>query len=313
MTFLTIFSAPKPFTDPHINIIQRNAIESWLQLGTDVEVVLAGEEEGLSEVAEEYNVFHQNKIERNKFGTPRVDSIFNQARKLTNSKLLAYINTDIILTSDFVRVAREINNFEDHFLIVGRRWDLQINEPICFRGDWLNKLEEKLKEQGTLHGPTALDYFIFPRGSYMDIPAFAIGRAGWDNWMIYQAIKSGMMVIDGTFSITAIHQKHDYSHLPGGMSHHQLKESNQNVEIGGGFSKMYDLLDVDWYFINDRKKAASLNFTRFLRKIERVIMPKEKKGLRWLLTQKIRRIRKQAVIRHTKNLQNKIIEFKFTK
>ena len=42
MPFLTIFTAPKPFTDPRIDIIQRNAIRSWLSLGEDVGVILVG-------------------------------------------------------------------------------------------------------------------------------------------------------------------------------------------------------------------------------------------------------------------------------
>ena len=38
--FLTIFTAPKPFTNPHIDTIQRNAIRSWVELGEAVQVVL---------------------------------------------------------------------------------------------------------------------------------------------------------------------------------------------------------------------------------------------------------------------------------
>jgi hypothetical protein len=53
---LTLFSAPKPFNNPHIDIIQRNSIRSWMQLGTGVQVVLVGEEAGLVEVAEEYGL-----------------------------------------------------------------------------------------------------------------------------------------------------------------------------------------------------------------------------------------------------------------
>ena len=53
MAFLTFFSTPKPFTRPHIDLIQRNAIQSWLRAGEDVEVILIGEEEGLAEVAAE--------------------------------------------------------------------------------------------------------------------------------------------------------------------------------------------------------------------------------------------------------------------
>ena len=30
---LTLFTAPKPFTNPHIALIQRNAIRSWMALG----------------------------------------------------------------------------------------------------------------------------------------------------------------------------------------------------------------------------------------------------------------------------------------
>ena len=41
MTLITLFSAPKPFTNPHIAMIQRNAIRSWTLL-PDVEVILLG-------------------------------------------------------------------------------------------------------------------------------------------------------------------------------------------------------------------------------------------------------------------------------
>jgi hypothetical protein len=52
MSLITLFSAPKPFTNPHIAMIQRNAIKSWTLL-PDVEVILLGEEEGLAEAAHE--------------------------------------------------------------------------------------------------------------------------------------------------------------------------------------------------------------------------------------------------------------------
>jgi hypothetical protein len=58
MTFLTIFTAPKPFTNPHIATIQRNAIQSWMQLGSEVEVYLMGDEQGMSEIAQEFGLRH---------------------------------------------------------------------------------------------------------------------------------------------------------------------------------------------------------------------------------------------------------------
>ncbi len=50
MTILTIFTAPKPFTNPHINLIQRNAIQTWMQL-EDIDVILIRDEPGIPEAA----------------------------------------------------------------------------------------------------------------------------------------------------------------------------------------------------------------------------------------------------------------------
>jgi len=45
----TIFSIPKPFVDPHISIIQENAIKSWLNVSSDIEVMLCGSDSGVKE------------------------------------------------------------------------------------------------------------------------------------------------------------------------------------------------------------------------------------------------------------------------
>jgi len=47
------------------------------------------------------------------------------------------------------------------------------------------------------------------------IPAFAVGRGNWDNWMLHDAKVRQIPVIDGTEAITAIHQNHKYSHTMG--------------------------------------------------------------------------------------------------
>ena len=67
MPLITLFSAPKPFTNPHIAMIQRNAIKSWTLL-PDVEVILLGEEEGLAEAAQELGVKHMPHVASNRNG-----------------------------------------------------------------------------------------------------------------------------------------------------------------------------------------------------------------------------------------------------
>jgi len=294
MAQLTIFATPKPFTDSHIDLIQQNAIGSWLQLGEDVEVVLVGDEEGYSEVVEQYQIAHQLHVSRNKWGTPLVNSIFMQARKASQNNLLAYINADIIITPDFVSAVLGISRIEERFLIVGRRWDLKVEDEINFEGKWVDDLEKKVRNQGKLHDPTAIDYFVFPRGIFTDIPPFAIGRAGWDNWMVYHAIKQGWTVIDITPSVIVIHQEHDYDHLPEGKPHYNLDESSQNVNLGGGFTKTYDLLDVNLEFAGGRIRKVQLTLPRMLRTIERWVMPQRKEGWRWRLTRKLRQLRRKV-------------------
>ena len=246
MSFLTVFSAPKPFTDPHIATIQRNAIRSWLQLGSEVEVILVGQEPGLAEVAREFGVKHIPEISRNEQGTPLVSSIFTAARQNSQSPLLAYVNADILVLPDLLSSAHAMEKISRNFLLVGQRWDLEVTDGLVFSAGWEARLLELVKTRGRLHHPAGSDYFIYPRGCFQDIPDFAIGRAGWDNWMIFQARRQGWLTVDGTRSVTIVHQTHDYSHLPGGKIHHHLPETDENIRLAGGREiTRFSLLDVN--------------------------------------------------------------------
>src|SRR5512138_87639 len=106
MPSITLFSAPKPFTNPHIATIQRNAIRSWTLL-PDVDVILLGEETGLAEAARDLNVKHLPHVARNPSGTPLISSMFQLARENSTSDLLCIINADMVLMDDFVKAAVE--------------------------------------------------------------------------------------------------------------------------------------------------------------------------------------------------------------
>jgi hypothetical protein len=64
--------------------------------------------------------------------------------------------------------------------------------------------------------------------------------------MIYAGRAERIPVVDATAMITAIHQEHDYSHLPGGEPHYRLPESRENVELAGGREMIFRLTDADW-------------------------------------------------------------------
>jgi hypothetical protein len=306
MAFLTVFSAPKPFTNPHINTIQRNAIQSWQHLGPEVETLLVGQEDGMAEAAADYGVPLLAEVKRNEAGTPLVSSIFDLARRASSSPYLAYVNGDILLLPDIVQATRQIAagvadsngsgaDPSSPFLLIGQRWDLQVGQLLDFSAGWEERLRGLVSAQGQLHTPAGSDYFVFPRQAFSEMPDFAIGRAGWDNWMIFYALQQRWPVIDGTPSLMVIHQSHDYSHLPGGRPHYDLAESQHNQQIGGGLKHMFMVLDADCQLIEGQIKPARFTWLRLIRQIERNLMPEngELRGLRGALTRRLRKLRRK--------------------
>ena len=268
MPLIALFSAPKPFTDPHIALIQRNAIRSWTLL-PDVEVILLGEETGLAEAARELGATHVPNVKRNENGTPLISSMFQLARENSKSDLLCIVNADMILLPDFVEAARQVKSLKSQFVLLSQRWDLDVTQHLEFIDGWQSRLSSIVRRQGTLHRPAGSDFFLFPKSCYTDIPNFAIGRAGWDNWMIYKARKEGWPVIDCTPSVMIVHQNHDYSHLPGGKSHYDHPDTDENIRLAGGQANLrYTILDSTHRLANGTLARPQMSALRFQRKLE---------------------------------------------
>ncbi|RJP53778.1 MAG: glycosyltransferase family 2 protein [Anaerolineaceae bacterium] len=268
MPLITLFSAPKPFTDPHIAMIQRNAVKSWTLL-PDVEVILLGEEAGLAEAACEFGVKHIPNVARNETNTPLISSMFQLARENSHSDLLCIVNADMILMPDFVEAAKQAMKLKDEFVLLSQRWDLDISRPIEFTESWQNKLRNTIYTSGALHRPAGSDFFLFPKSCYTDTPNFAIGRAGWDNWMIYKARREGWAVIDCTPTVMIVHQNHDYSHLPESKPHYEHPETNENIRIAGGEAVVrYTILDSTHQLTNGKLARPKMTSLRFMRGVE---------------------------------------------
>ena len=268
MSLITLFSAPKPFTDPHIATIQRNAIRSWALL-PDVEVLLIGDEDGVAEAAEELGVKHLPDVKCSKSGTPLISSMFHLARESSNSDLLCIINADMILMPDFVEVARRSRFKRDKFVLLSQRWDLDVTQSIEFREGWQDRLRSSVLGQNNLHRPAGSDFFLFPRTCYTNVPDFAIGRAGWDNWMIYKACQEKWSVIDCTPSMMIVHQNHDYRHLPGGKSHYTHPETDENIRLAGGPAAVrYTILDATHRLMDGKLVRPAFTSQHLWRRVE---------------------------------------------
>lgn len=270
MPLLTLFSAPKPMTDPHIATIQRNAFASWKSLGDQVEVAIIGGEDGLSEAAKEFGFKYIPQVARNSLGTPLISSIFYLGRGVNQSPYLAYVNADIILFPEIVKLTQNVGQQINRFLIVGQRYDLEVTELLGFEGEWVEGLKQRMRTDGKLHARAGSDYFIYPRTTFDQIPEFSVGRAGWDNWMIYRARKMKWPVVDATMAMDIIHQSHDYSHLPNGKPHYRLPETGENIRLAGGRRTIFDLNDATDQLIEGNVTPIPSNWMRFWRKVETI-------------------------------------------
>jgi hypothetical protein len=239
---LTIFTVPKPFCG-HFGDIQRKAIESWRALGRDVQVVLVGDEEGVEEAARDGGVAHVGGLARNDRGTPRLDSAFERTAQVARSPLWCFVNADIVLLDDFPRAIARVASVFGNFLIVGESRDLAIPGDTRL-GDAAVRaqLRKRAMDDGRLRGYAALDYFVFPKGLFDPVPPFLIGRACFDNWMVWRARELRRPVVDATRSIVAIHQSHDYSHVRGGKDEaYYGEEARYNEQLAGGRDHIYSL------------------------------------------------------------------------
>ncbi|MBN1359584.1 MAG: glycosyltransferase [Sedimentisphaerales bacterium] len=251
---LTIFALPKPF-DGDIGTIQKNAIRSWARLRPRPEIILFGDEAGTRQMAEEVGAQHIRGIERNEFGTPLVDKLFQAAQDHASHSVVAYVNADMILFQDFVEAARRVRAELSDFLLIGQRWDLPLLDEIDFdRSDWQAALQRQMQEHAMIHPESGLDYFVFRKGLWPTIPPFALGRTVWDNWLVMDPNQRGIPVVDGTEYVTAVHQDHDYAHMTGGREEAwKGTEATRNRALAGKTDRSGRTSGATWILKSDGK------------------------------------------------------------
>lgn len=237
---LTLFTVPKPFRG-NMEMIQYNAIKSWTMLAARPEIILLGNEYGTREIAAELRTLHISDISTTQAGTPLIDSIFLSAEMNSQTPWLAYINCDCMLLDDFSSSMLALQDglnacAIDDFLLGSQRIEIDINRPLPFNdADWQADLIDDISSKGVYDSKAANEIFLFNKGLFQDIPAFAIGRPCWDNWMVWYAWKNNAAIIDATGAFAVIHQCHDYSHVEGGwQAAWKGEEAKRNIALAEG-------------------------------------------------------------------------------
>lgn len=243
---ITIFTIPKPF-DTENTDRQINAIQSWLRLSPRCEVLVLIEDDSMMDDLASIEVRVLSGIDRNEFGTPFIGHAFDRAKREATNDLLCYINSDMILTDDFTHTVALAKRRFGAFLIVGQRTDLDLPGRLTFEINWDEELRTEASVKGTLHPPQGIDYFVFPSTIWKGSPDFVVGRPGWDNWFVYDTHRHKIPVIDATASVLAIHQNHDYRHVPSRHgAAYEGPEAVVNRQLAGPVAPSFNVHSATW-------------------------------------------------------------------
>jgi len=118
-------------------------------------------------------------------------------------------------------------------LVVGRRTNVRGNDKLLryLPGD----VTELAKKKGQLFMFSAIDYFIMTSTGYPwhRVPRdVVVGRVGYDNFLVLNALRHRVSVVDATNTITALHQ----TGRDGNMAGHGGKYAGYNIRQLGRFN-----------------------------------------------------------------------------
>jgi len=245
---ITFFAIPKSFKG-NTAIHQGNSLKSLQLTNPGSQIVIYGQEEGIEEFCSKNGFLNRKITSFSSIGTPILKDVFDDIQMISEFDTVVYLNSDIIFLSDIKKIIQRIAFTQ--FLIIGKRTNVDINEIIDFsKENWYERLQFFAHEHGEQGSLSEIDYFIFQKGSLNDMPPFAVGRAGWDNWMIYHYKQElNFPVIDATDYLVALHQNHDYGHIKMGTGKkYEGAESDYNRKLIGKWSKFYSIIDADYQF-----------------------------------------------------------------
>jgi hypothetical protein len=225
---ITIFTIPRGFTGEFYHI-QRNALKSWTLLEPRPEIMLFGQEDGVGDAAADLGIEQWYSITRNEYGTPLVNEALMVTWERAANDILVMANADNIYLSDFLPAVQACARAFPRFLMIGQRWNLQVDGLLSFEMDWEERLRERVRQEGCLHPKGAVDYLAFRDGAWLlDLPPFAVGRTIYDNDIVARTLREGIPVVDATRAVTVVHQ----DHTPG--NHHTDEAQRNRMMKSGG-------------------------------------------------------------------------------
>ncbi|ELT91762.1 hypothetical protein CAPTEDRAFT_191652 [Capitella teleta] len=232
---LTMFTTFKPSEDR--NIIHGNVIKNWAAISDDVILYTSSDDVGGKRTMVEainYGWTVHAAPRTNPYNLPFVKDMFLDASALSQSEFVGYSNGDILFTANLRATLVAILHSVDprEVFIIGRRKNVLLRQRTLHLEDHVQMVADVEAED---YLDVAIDYFIFHQETsfpFGDLPDLVVGRSRYDNFLVSKASASGMMVVDASETITALHQ----TGTDGNLSGHMGKGAKWNINILGSFN-----------------------------------------------------------------------------
>ena len=134
---------------------------------------------------------------------------------------------------------------------------------------------DQVSKIGKLHSKSGIDYFMFQKEIWNDLPPFAVGRAGWDNGFIFLARSRNIPVIDATTFVRAVHQNHSHTSQQIQNGDWHGPERDENIRLSGGSKSLMTIADALYRIDGSSliKNRLSFNFIqKFLFKAPSILI-----------------------------------------
>jgi hypothetical protein len=203
---LIFISSCKPISNEKLKTIQYNSINSWKWIDCEKEILIFNRDESIKNMCDELKVTNIDDYESSEFSDlPTWRTMRDKAVEIANDDdIIIWVNSDIVFDDTLYFTISELKLSLSEFILTGKRK----NWPNYWR---LNDKEEISKiEFDKIGNEYEVDYFIFNKKHFSDLPKFFIARMRFDNYLLKMAIDNVEYTLDSTFAINSYHHQHGY-------------------------------------------------------------------------------------------------------
>ena len=223
--------------------IHRNTILNWASFVPKVQPILfanLSKNSKLKKLAllNGWQVIHLERV--NKDGTPYLKDMYHVTGNVFKSKFYGFCNSDIVFNQGLISTLEGVSNYLTKFnstLIIGRRHNVNVTEHSSEALFDSSNVAVVAKKHGVLFIKDAEDFFFIAklkRFPWHIIKDIVIGRPAYDNYLVGQAIRNGVTVVDATNTLVAVHQTDKDGNYAGKTG--KNKDRNYNLKLIGNYN-----------------------------------------------------------------------------